>query len=430
MNYEKIFRESILDIKSKWKLPSVGFLAGGSIANTIWQKISGNTCPINDIDIYLLSEKIKKFFDEDHRHKQKYKLKEKVAYEDYSGIIFTSKTSEYYIIDSSEYDSTGFINTINYKSNTESPMIIIQSFDINCCQIGYDLKEDKFYWTKEFEEFLNTGELKVVNLCSPAHTAIRIVKKKHDLSAKLNDIELEILFFCLRKNSLFSDIVKNKFRKKYADNFLKYKDDYVSLLDTGKSFFLERDEQLELFLKSKGVEDEAYTLITRFNGNTVKPTFFEDVDVKEVIKIGGIEVPNIKFTLSSDFLFWIRNIFGDKKLEYIWNNLNFVMGYDTKSYLDIDPTNEEIEFLSLVVKNAPNCIKNLKGLTLSNQIKLVNVAFSKFEKLTAIAVLEGAQLRGVDMEDETNLLILELSVRKNIIDDTRGKVNKIFPLVI
>jgi hypothetical protein len=54
----------------------------------------------------------------------------------------------------------------------------------------YSIDEDKFYWTKDFEDFLSNGNL-VTNLRTPCHTAIRIVKKQDELNAILDDFELK-----------------------------------------------------------------------------------------------------------------------------------------------------------------------------------------------------------------------------------------------
>jgi len=56
MNYQEIFREALNQIKSKWELPTTGFLAGGSISNLVWNIVSGKNAPVNDLDIYHLVE--------------------------------------------------------------------------------------------------------------------------------------------------------------------------------------------------------------------------------------------------------------------------------------------------------------------------------------------------------------------------------------
>ena len=132
MNIEQILKESVSEIKSKWTLPQSGFLAGGSIGNLAWEKVSGNKAVINDLDIYYLETIIDKAEEEEFRKKQNYRKKEKVVFEDYSGLNINFNTHSFYIIES--VGTKGILNTINYKSNTKDPFIIIDSFDINCCR--------------------------------------------------------------------------------------------------------------------------------------------------------------------------------------------------------------------------------------------------------------------------------------------------------
>ena len=53
MNVELLGRQAIDIIKSKWGLPKEGFVAGGSIANIIWELVSGNKAIVNDVDIFV-----------------------------------------------------------------------------------------------------------------------------------------------------------------------------------------------------------------------------------------------------------------------------------------------------------------------------------------------------------------------------------------
>jgi len=43
----------------------------------------------------------------------------------------------------------------------------------------------------------------------------------------------------------------------------------------------------------------------------------------------------------------------------------------------------------------------------------------------AISILEKGSFKGADIDDELTRLLLELGVRKEIVNDTRGKVGKI-----
>ena len=403
MNYELIFRDALCDIRSKWELPSSGFLAGGSISNVIWNKISGNNAPVNDLDIYIL-DGVVKLSETEIKKKQNFIKNENFVYEDYSGISQCFRKTGYYVINNVSVD--GIYNYINYSSDTEDPNIIIESFDINCCQVGYDIGNDKFYWTKSFENFLNTGELMLVNLCSPAHSAIRIVKKKKDLSANLKDLELDIIAYTLSGNR-FLDTAKVRFKQRYADMFDKYSEDLSS------RFELDRDEDVEQYLRDNlNVHDNIYCVKSKSVG----------INIDSSMKIG--------VNLSKDFLFWIRNIFNDKELEKTWFRIHHI--FDTsltiEEYLDCKPTHIELETLRNLINVAPNCVKNLKGMTLSNQLKLVNNLFSKYKDdlIVAISILENHKIDDkINLEDDMDLLLLELSVRKNIVDDSRGKVRRL-----
>ena len=54
MNVETLGRKAIDIIKEKWGLPLHGFVAGGSIANLVWELVSGNKAIVNDIDVFVL----------------------------------------------------------------------------------------------------------------------------------------------------------------------------------------------------------------------------------------------------------------------------------------------------------------------------------------------------------------------------------------
>ena len=53
MNVKQLAEKAIDRIKTTWGLPQSGFIAGGSIANLIWEEVSGNKAIINDIDVFL-----------------------------------------------------------------------------------------------------------------------------------------------------------------------------------------------------------------------------------------------------------------------------------------------------------------------------------------------------------------------------------------
>ena len=133
MNIESLGRQAIDRIKSEWGLPLHGFLAGGAIANIVWELVSNNKAVVNDIDIFIF-DGIEKELDTDKNSLFSYQEKETKYYEDnYTGMNFNNYTKDFYSIVESERED--IFNTIRYKSNTSDPSLIIKSFDINATRI-------------------------------------------------------------------------------------------------------------------------------------------------------------------------------------------------------------------------------------------------------------------------------------------------------
>jgi hypothetical protein len=66
----------------------------------------------------------------------------------------------------------------------------------------------------------------------------------------------------------------------------------------------------------------------------------------------------------------MRNIYGNKELSDIWTKLHYFYNNNT-DYVDKDVDVEDIKLLGKLVKYAPSCIENIKGLKLSEQVTLV-----------------------------------------------------------
>ena len=76
---------------------------------------------------------------------------------------------------------------------------------------------------------------------------------------------------------------------------------------------------------------------------------------------------------------------------------------------------------------APLTIKNLKGLRLSQQISIMKNLFDKYKEdpIVAISIMEKMKIEPDKDFDEGDLLLLELSVRKEIINDVKHKADRI-----
>jgi len=370
MNIDNLVRTAVDKIKSNWGLPDKGFIAGGSISNLVWELVSGNKAVVNDIDVFIFDGAIDKIDTDDKTLLFRYQEKETKFWEDYTGMRFSSINKDFYTIVSSEHD--GMFNKIKYKSNKVDTDLILRAFDINCTKVGYSIEEDKVYYDKDFEEFLQTGELKISNLMTPSHSVIRIVKKKKELNCNSEDL------------------------KEY--------------------FNIRRDQNSEQYVKINFGEDvNLYYLESIINSEVDNPFFgkqvFDDENIRQIYN-------------SFEFIFYMRNIYNNKNLPEMWKKLYFF--FNDVSYIDCKPTTEDLELISRLGFYAPDSIENLKGMKLSEQIKLVKSVLEKYEydPIIAISILEKHKISEIEL-NEQNLLLLELSVRKKIVNDTRGKANKV-----
>jgi hypothetical protein len=419
MNIESLGRQAIERIKSEWGLPKRGFLAGGSIANIVWELVSGNKAVVSDIDVFIFDSLEERVNTSNRDTLFNYQEKETRYYEDYTGMCFNTYTKDFYSIIEAERE--GMFNNIRYKSNSQDPSLIIKSFDINSTRIGYSIEKDELYWTPEFEEFLKTGELKVTNLMTPSHTAIRIVKKSKDLNVKLDEFEFKLIQYALSCN--FQDRIKLRFRERYLDLYKEYSEQLKDFFTVKRDFEAEdyvkihHQKEVQLFYLSPIVNDESTEmsdfdrLIYAHRSNLFK----EDENLNLIFK-------------SSDFLFYMRNIYGKEELSKLWKKLYFY--FNDVHYIDKEVSMEDIELLCRFSENAPNSIENLKGYKLSEQISIIKKFLDKYKEdpIIAISILENVKInKDIELDEQTSLL-LELSVRKQILNDTRGKVNKILDI--
>ena len=386
MQIENLIRKAVAEIKSRWELPPTGFIAGGSIANLVWEYVSGKKAVVNDIDIFITCE------DRETSECFEWKKQEVQYTERYSHLIQTIFLKEKYKIYNVTRD--GMLNFI-YVSQEANPLRILRSFDINATCAGYSIDEDKCYYLPEFEKFLEERQLKIVNLMTPSHTAIRLAKKEKDLDIKADDFEFAIVQVCLR-NKWLPDFDRFRFQKKYAELFEKHSDRLLEFFDICSCL------EVENYLKMKTGEDiNIWELVDK--KTELSSTFF-------------LEASN-KFRLTTDdLLFYFRNIYGDKTKDKIWQSL--VPFYKTPNYVDTDNL-EEIKRLIEFTNLYPSITKNLAGWTITEQLKIIDNLINSIGKEhsieAAVRVLESNRIRP-DMElGDFEIMTLLLSVRKKLV---------------
>jgi len=411
MNIEKLARKAIEQLKSTYsEFPKEGYLAGGCLANLIWEYVSENKAIINDIDIFNFHSKLQEDIlyhgstltkDGD---KLFYNQSQKHFYQDYTGLCQSIKNKEFYLI--SHTENQGIYNHIFYKGTTDSILLVIESFDLNCTQIGYDIKNDTFVWTENFAEFLKSGELKFTNLNSPHHSAIRILKKRDELNAKLDIEEFKLCVYAIQKS--LGGITRKYFTEKYANIFIKYKQE----LD--QYFNLVRDELIpELIKQRKNVDLKIFSL---------EPS---SLIQNQILFHNLEEVPGI--WRIEDFLLYKRYIEKSESRKKVWQKVHYLFSVLKENYLDEIPSNEDLDLLYRTTFNAANIIKNIETLTISQQIILIKKLFLKFESdiSVALALLEKHTFTTTDVElDDDFSLLLELTVRKEIVNN-KYKIDEI-----
>jgi len=166
-------------------IPDNGFLAGGAVANTLLSMKYGKSYPINDLDIFIEEEGVT-YEDSGTTPLRSQTLVIQSGYNE--GELSYDHGSNYRIL---EVSRDGLLNWITIsrvsdRDNIRNYRYILNGFDFNCCQAGIDLRTNELYYTDEFEEFLNTLQLDVTAIYTPAHTAIRLFKKKKELDCYCN----------------------------------------------------------------------------------------------------------------------------------------------------------------------------------------------------------------------------------------------------
>ena len=189
-----------------------------------------------------------------------------------------------------------------------------------------------------------------------------------------------------------------------------------------KYFKMSRDLDTEDFVFRKtGEKVNLYYLIPECSEvfsefESPKKIFDEDNNLNKIFK-------------STDFLFYMRNIYNkEENLKDMWGKLYYY--FNDIHYIDKEVSQEDMDLLQRFSNYAPDSIEKLKGLKISEQIKIIKKFLDKFKEdpIIAISILENIKVDKDIILDDQTMLLLELSVRKKIINDTRGKVSKILNL--
>jgi hypothetical protein len=301
MEMNNVLSKEVLKRLSKiQRLPEQGFLCGGAVANTILSIIDGKDYPINDLDIFLFEH-----VTTTSAAPLRAPIND-IASDRYENrIIISSHKSNYRIIRTTNVDMINYVyvyfhdtDPIGLENKTKDQFnSILKSFDINCCKAGIDLSNGELYIDPEFNDFIVSRQLECVNPVTPAHTIIRLIKKRDDLGAYLNkEDQFKYLsqFFNYDLNVYYSKFnISIFFGKKYKEMFHKYENEiteYFELWSYGKTYrhnFTKKN--LELLTTSNsnwwnyspsinGVGEEHVHKIYEKKLWTLRPTVYSKLD--------------------------------------------------------------------------------------------------------------------------------------------------------
>lgn len=402
------------------KLPTTGFLAGGAIANRIFELKTGRKMPINDIDIFHFDSEL---LDIEYAHRDYYmvdnkkcfhaELKDEAIEDRYGNYIIKTKTSKGYIV--KEVKREGILNEIVVKSSHLDPKLILDSFDLNCTQIGYDLETKQFYSTKEWCNFLENEKIQLTSLHTPCHSLLRILKKSEEFGIPIEDGEFEILRYSLDHPIGFQ-------RRLFSNKYKSISDKYQDFLKE-KNFVVTEEKYSSNYLFSKiGKAVELWTIKNSkmdINFDTVSTSYFPD----------WIFNPLSVFSNSNKLIWAYRNIYPKKELHEIWNSLHQL--YDIGVSFDklSEMSNSKLEFLSRLYTISPNLINHIEtnGYSFEQHLNYVERIWKTFDPPVALCL---CQKQNFPFDwNESDELLMELSVRwKSSKDNTIKHSNELVVL--
>lgn len=180
--------------------------------------------PLNDIDVFvdidqLPAEECATLYAKAARRRiQTHDIHGvEVYYDEYRRCLIKADVDQYRIINAERF---GLLNRVvveypRYR-NKSKLQSLVDTFDLNCIQAGVDLETGDFYATDAFWYFLQTKQLELANAFTPAHSMIRYLIKKKEMSVYGNDKHTaNIVQAALRSRSFegyfaFGEQMKNK----------------------------------------------------------------------------------------------------------------------------------------------------------------------------------------------------------------------------
>jgi len=231
-----------------------------------------------------------------------------------------------------------------------SPSDILNDFDINCTQVGVDLKTKKIYYTPQFLYFFNTLNMEIINSDTPYHSIIRYFNKVEEFNYN-GSCELESLHMHNQLSFGLPSIATN-------DSY-----SYVTKPCFG-------DIYLKKFNKSKRITD--FFSMENFNTKSIS-------DFRSKHNFGTKDYPLFKLKGLCDNFKYIQS--GQHKIDFE-KRTGFKIEHGYANYLHfnmkkiiIDNSNYTNKVYSILNNDKSNLVNNLSIQKQRDKIKIVNKYF-------------------------------------------------------
>ena len=450
---KNIVSKILTELSELCAIPDNGFLAGGAVANTLLSMKYGKPYPINDLDIFIETEDDPDPFDilpESHRGRTPTRTQTLVIQSGYyEGELGYDHGSNYRIL---EVDRDGLLNWITIsrvinRDNIRNYRYILNGFDFNCCQVGIDLKTNELYYTDEFEEFLNTKQLDVTAIYTPAHTAIRLFKKKKELDCYC-DVEkcMELLSQPLIRETRvklsprhFGIYFSHKYRDMFVEHYKELKEYFkmVRFFDDKKDIWKLNNNTSTPLVSS----DEQHVTNWLNPENSIPSEILEKWssynDIMWTLLPKKYNTPNVKVTeILSTVVYNPLTFMGSHKLvngklkKVLTNKCNIVVkkGNWTKLltllnpyYCDCDFSEEHINVIELFLSKYPSILSSITRYRLNLQetlqlMKIFNKIISEEGEWVEVKITEILYKGNTTIKPTYESIVSTLKIYKSEMD--------------
>lgn len=194
---------SLLAEGQELSLQSNSFIAGGAVANLLFSTKHNSQLKINDIDVF------------------QFVLSEQSSYKNLDGAIPDYLALTRGVFKFVKTERFGIINVTTIGTDflydpKEMIRDFIEGFDINSTKAGIYLNfgKEELYTSDDFDEFMETKQLKAVNVKTPIKTMMRLIRKRDEMQAYVSKSHLHALYqFAQTKKTAIVEENFYKFKK-------------------------------------------------------------------------------------------------------------------------------------------------------------------------------------------------------------------------